>query len=504
MPATPASRPCGTQPETLSALVDGALGDAERERLLVHLADCADCRAEAEELRRVRDLLAGTGRTEPVAPDDLSRRLVDIAGADATTPLWTRPFDPVRDGVGALPLSYQVRRRRLGRVGLLATVLLLAFTTVGWTAAPEAGAPVGDPGPRAEDFFGSALGQLPLATEGMAALVLSGTTGIDQLRGRGAPSSAGAGVVRDHPITADEALVVLRSSAVAGAMLPRSGTQQVQVRVGGETVRAWVDVVVQPGQSTQVSVVSGSGERLAAGSLAVAEAPTSVELLGATHTLRGYLQADTVAGRETTVVEALDDGTPVARWWVDAASGLLLRTERYDADGRASAVAGFETVEIGTDTFSARLGPRLATFSGSGPVALSEAPRLSAQGWSCAEELAGLPLVQLRTTSDGALHSAYSDGVHTVAVSQQRGVLTGAPAGSSWDPALAAWRSTDSLPAQLVWQSGDRVITVTTDAADGTVWSAVAQLPHEEPEDRTPVDRVLEGWQRVGSLVLQR
>ena len=79
--------PCAELAELRSAYVDGALDDADRERLLTHLVDCTDCRREVAELRRVRDLLGRT-RTDPgPATDDLSHRLVSIAGDEATEPL---------------------------------------------------------------------------------------------------------------------------------------------------------------------------------------------------------------------------------------------------------------------------------------------------------------------------------------------------------------------------------------------------------------------------------
>lgn len=501
----PGSRPCGTRPAALSALVDGALEHAERERLLTHLVRCPDCRREAEELRRVRDLLGSSDLAHPVQPPtQLSRRLVDIAGEDAASPLWTRPFDAPRAGGCGLPMRHRVLRQRLGTASVLTAVLLLTFATVGWGAAPAASTPVTDPGPRSQASFGAALTQVPLATEGMAAVLLSDSEDVERLRAGGRPVSAAGDLRRDQPITAEEALVVLQYSAVAGAVLPRSGRQDVEVQVGRDVVRASVDVAVQPGQSTQVTVWSRAGEQVGSGSLAVQEAPAPVELLGTRHTLSGFLRAGTVAGRESSVVEAREGADVVARWWVDAETGLLLRTEQYDAgSGRTVAASGFSRVDVGSDTFSVALAPRLATFGG-GEVSLSEAPRLSAQGWSCEDELGGLPLVQLRTAADGSLLSAYSDGVQTVAVVQQHGTLADRPAGFEWDASLGAWRSTDRLPAQLVWQSGERVLTVTTDSPDGTVWEAVAELPHDEPEHRGPVERVLEGWQRIGSLVLQR
>lgn len=59
--------------ERLTALVDGELGHGERERALAHLAGCAECRAEAEELRRVKRRLSALSDVMP--SDALMRRL---------------------------------------------------------------------------------------------------------------------------------------------------------------------------------------------------------------------------------------------------------------------------------------------------------------------------------------------------------------------------------------------------------------------------------------------
>jgi anti-sigma factor RsiW len=61
----------------LSALVDGELSAAERDRVHAHLAGCEACRAEANELRALKKRMRGLGE---VPPDDaLTRRLIAIA-----------------------------------------------------------------------------------------------------------------------------------------------------------------------------------------------------------------------------------------------------------------------------------------------------------------------------------------------------------------------------------------------------------------------------------------
>ena len=63
----------------LSALVDGELGGAERDRAYAHLAGCAQCRAEAAELRALKQKLRSL-KTGAPAEAALTRRLISMAG----------------------------------------------------------------------------------------------------------------------------------------------------------------------------------------------------------------------------------------------------------------------------------------------------------------------------------------------------------------------------------------------------------------------------------------
>jgi anti-sigma factor RsiW len=82
----------------LSALIDGELSDAERDRVHAHLAGCATCRAEARSLRELKRKMLGLADLADLAAGDaLTRRLVAIG----------EPGDPVpprpRAGRGAMP-----------------------------------------------------------------------------------------------------------------------------------------------------------------------------------------------------------------------------------------------------------------------------------------------------------------------------------------------------------------------------------------------------------------
>src|SRR6266581_312604 len=120
--------------DRLSALVDGELGGAERDRAHAHLAACEQCRAEAAELRALKQKLRGlmdrapaeaaiTSRliamTGPGGPMPPRRRLLRVVpgrrpGNPPPGPVASRPGSPLRSST-AWPGP---RRRRYLVVGL--------------------------------------------------------------------------------------------------------------------------------------------------------------------------------------------------------------------------------------------------------------------------------------------------------------------------------------------------------------------------------------------------
>jgi anti-sigma factor RsiW len=62
----------------LSALIDGELGDTERDQVHAHLVGCDECRAEAAALRTLKRRVHGLGETP--ADGDLTRRLIALGG----------------------------------------------------------------------------------------------------------------------------------------------------------------------------------------------------------------------------------------------------------------------------------------------------------------------------------------------------------------------------------------------------------------------------------------
>jgi len=82
--------------ERLSALIDGELSHAQRERVLAHLASCESCRQEAGVLRllkrRIHALSDGDPATgEPAGGDALTWRLLALVPAAGKGPGAQRP-----------------------------------------------------------------------------------------------------------------------------------------------------------------------------------------------------------------------------------------------------------------------------------------------------------------------------------------------------------------------------------------------------------------------------
>lgn len=75
--------------DRLSALVDGELGGAERDKAYAHLARCEQCRAEASALRDLKRQLRSLAVERPevaVAEADVMRRLMTMSGIGGQQP----------------------------------------------------------------------------------------------------------------------------------------------------------------------------------------------------------------------------------------------------------------------------------------------------------------------------------------------------------------------------------------------------------------------------------
>lgn len=128
--------------DRLSALVDGELTGAERDRASAHLAGCAQCRAEAAQLRVLKQKLRSLVDGAP-AEAALTRRLISMTGPGGPLPPRRRLLRVVPGGrpepgrrfrTSTRPGKPRPARRRylfLGTVSLVVGLSTAAFTAGG-------------------------------------------------------------------------------------------------------------------------------------------------------------------------------------------------------------------------------------------------------------------------------------------------------------------------------------------------------------------------------------
>jgi anti-sigma factor RsiW len=130
--------------DRLSALVDGELDGAERDRAHAHLASCEQCRAEAAELRALKQQLRGLDSQAP-AEAAMTRRLIAMTGPGGPLPPRSRKLRLAPSGrpaarLGSLgPGSRRASRRRylaLGAVSVVVGLGSVAFTAGGGDGVP--------------------------------------------------------------------------------------------------------------------------------------------------------------------------------------------------------------------------------------------------------------------------------------------------------------------------------------------------------------------------------
>jgi anti-sigma factor RsiW len=175
--------------DRLSALVDGELDGAERDRAHAHLAHCEPCRAEAAELRALKQKLSALTDGAP-AEDAMTKRLIAMAGpggpvpARGALPRVVPGKRPPAGWMSARPGARQPRsagRRRylvLGTVSLVVSLGTAAFTVGGGGDAV--------PGPRitppVEMYsveHAITTGEVPYVPTSAKPLVSAAATGLD-------------------------------------------------------------------------------------------------------------------------------------------------------------------------------------------------------------------------------------------------------------------------------------------------------------------------------------
>ncbi|MFD1940246.1 MULTISPECIES: sigma-E factor regulatory protein RseB domain-containing protein [Nonomuraea] len=279
--------------------------------------------------------------------------------------------------------------------------------------------------------------------------------------------SGAAYAVPDDSENEDTGLPLLRQSAMAARDRPYAGTLFT-------TAGAVLAVRNTPGTGMTVDARATDPGTPAGGLLAPSDG--MLRTLGANYRVVEGRDGN-VCGRAARLVEAVrHDGRPAARYWIDTASGILLRREVLDGHGRVAQAEAFVEVTIPTPVPLAH--PIAAVRAAQGPPT---AASLRAQGWSFPSVLPGG--FELAGASEGAgyLKLGYSDGVSVVSVFVQRGTLD--------EERLAGWRSQprdgntiwirDAAGLEMIWASGGHVYTVVADAPSDVAEAAIGGLPHE-------------------------
>lgn len=311
-----------------------------------------------------------------------------------------------------------------------------------------------------------------------------------------------------------EGLPLLYEATLAAEELPYQGTQIVSIWSEAGTTSAVVEVAHVPDAGTRLRLVPTAtdpgrvvfrpagtagagidGSGLSGRALALIATNYEADLVG----------SEAVAGRlADVVVVRTAAGQPVARFWVDEHTRLVLRQQILDQSGAVVRESAYISIAF-TASLPGRseLDATTSTVPAPGEqVALDAVDRLRAAGWQVPVTLAsGMQLLDVRFHgSHERLHLTYHDGMSGVSVFQQPGRLDAG--------ALAGWRQqqiggadvwvSPTAPTAIAWSSSGIVYTVVADCPRSVLEDLVRALPHGE---RGPgvLTRMQRGAARVGS-----
>lgn len=295
---------------------------------------------------------------------------------------------------------------------------------------------------------------------------------------------------------ADEARELLALAARAATTRTWSGTQYVGSWRAGAESSAVVEVTHRP----------GGGSTVTSGGAGVVTADFDERLLSllADHYELAVAGAARCAGRSARLVEARrrsvrGAGQVAGRFWLDAATGLVLRREVYDdRGGRLSSSALL-------DLTVAPPAPLPGLLAVRAPDRDDPDSTLPAAAWHPPGALpAGLQLFDAKRRDDGrgpVLHLAYSDGLSTLSVFAQRGALPDRPGAGFRRERVHGTRAwvQPATPERIVWQGGGQVFTLVSDADPAVVRAAVGALPRDPAPRRGLRARLSRGFGRLCS-----
>lgn len=298
------------------------------------------------------------------------------------------------------------------------------------------------------------------------------------------------------------ALRLLQTAAHTSVARPWTGTHRVAWLRGGLPRLTLVRIAHDPHRGTRSHAMDS-------GKLAIPESldATVLDVLASHFDLvltPGY------AGKGTLVVEArragvTGPGAVAGRFWLDAASGMVIRRDVLDVDGSLVRSSVLEDVTMGK---ALAVAPTLtSTAPTAGPGSRLDDGALSAlteQGWPIRRSLAsGMDLFQAQL-HDGqggeVLQLSYTDGLSTMSVFVQSGELSAEPAGTARPVDDATVWVQPGPPERIVWSGAGRTWTLVSDAPDTAVRQALTALPHTpRVVEDGPGARLWRGMAKVGS-----
>jgi hypothetical protein len=339
----------------------------------------------------------------------------------------------------------------------------------------------------------------------IAAALTLGAISAFAFMGSAPPASA-----KSHARAGGEAAAVdfLRRAVAAPDSVSYFGTRVVFAASLGGASTVQVDVRHVYGQGTRMTVHGGASDDSNAMFLGDQGAgsqglhPDQLSLLADNFDLRVEGSGD-IAGRKAIVVSADHPGVASAKFWIDRATGLLLRTEVYGADGRLWRASAFVRVSIHPHLFMQHLPPIVQVPEA---VALSRRslPSLRQDGYRCPAHLrSGFALTDIDRVHEPtpAVHMTYTDGLSVISVFEQRGSLATSAVDGYLPVSIDGQRVyvKYGLPTSILWASNDMVYTVLTDAPDSTLAHIVAAYPSRAPESSDDFWSRL--WRGLGRLI---
>jgi hypothetical protein len=407
-------------------------------------------------------------------------------------------------GTGRLAGDYRADDAPAGSgTAAVAAAAVGTFTVVGaigYVAAPygQLGV-VRDPVGRAQAAFSSSLGQFPLVSDSLSAVMLADAGQLAAYPPTLGPTPSPA----HQPLTEQQADAAMTRAVGSQHSVSYSGRQSFYATREGQSMWAAIAVQARSGQGLEVKVLSRSGEQLVYGFSPRPSRPgwsttTCSTCWPATTPDRGRRRHRGRAQRDRDL--RLELGQRAARWWLDDETGIVLWQELYDGTGAVALSVGFH------------LGDGDAGRGDDGPPAAAAAARNGDDlvvGGRC--HLARGLRLDLWSGPVGALagpaaHRQRGGPVGGAGDIQRRrrhgcGARAARPAGRR-----ARRHAVGPRPRAYVrhgasqtatWQANGHVLTVVTDGPADVLTRAVASLPPERSAPPTTMDRVREGWASI-------